>query len=122
MPIRLVDGASSNVGRVEVYARTDRMGVAQWGTVCNDFWDIQDARVVCRQLGFPDALAAPWNAHYGPGTGPVLLDNVHCLGTESDLLTCEHNGIGSHNCYHYEDASVECLGMYICNRISYVLE
>ena len=82
----------------------------QWGSICDDDWSIQDARVVCHQLGYLDAIAAPSTAHYGEGTGPIWLDNVQCLGTESDIFDCVHNGIGVHNCGHYEDASVECLG------------
>ena len=119
VPIRLVDGPNQHAGRVEVYAISD--GVSsdqlQWGTICDDYWDIDDARVVCRQLGFLDALAAPQFSHYGEGTGPILLDDVHCLGSESDLLVCEHNGIGSHNCFHFEDASVECLGNWQLNLV-----
>lgn len=83
----------------------------QWGTICDDNWDIRDARVVCHQLGYPDALAAPLAAHYGQGAGPVWIDNIECLGTESDIFACEHSGFGYHNCGHEEDASIECSGL-----------
>ena len=84
-----------------------------WGTICDDSWDIQDARVVCRQLGYPDAVAALSSAHYGQGIGSIWLDNLQCIGTELDILTCVHNGVGDTDCDHSEDASVECLGTYL---------
>ena len=79
-----------------------------WGTVCDDHWDINDAHVVCRQLGFPNAVDGYWWAHYGPGTGQIWLDDVNCLGNESSLFLCGHGGVGNHNCGHGEDASVRC--------------
>ena len=84
---------------------------AQWGTVCDDDWNIHDAGVVCYHLGYPDAVAAPLSAYYGQGTGPIWIDNVECLGIESDLFACRHSGIGNHNCEHDQDASVECSGL-----------
>ena len=41
-------------------------------------------------------------------TGPILLDNVQCVGTETDVLDCPHNELGIHNCLHSEDAGVVC--------------
>ena len=68
---------------------------------------------MCHQLGYPYAVAAPSHARYGEGTGPIWLDNVHCVGNESDIFTCVHSDIGNHNCMHSEDASVECLSTYV---------
>ena len=47
-------------------------------------------------------------ASFGAGTGSIWLDNVHCSGTETRLADCPANPIGTHNCGHYEDASVRC--------------
>ena len=79
-----------------------------WGTVCDDEWDLNDAQVVCRELGFGLAIAAKSQATYGEGSDPIWLDNLNCNGTELTLGYCSHNGWGTHNCQHYEDASVRC--------------
>ena len=63
--------------------------------------------------GFAGAVALDL-AHYGPGTGPILLDNVRCYGTEPSLFKCDHNGFGHHDCSHYEDAGVMCQGNILC--------
>ena len=89
-------------GRVEVFHN----GV--WGTVCDDGWDIEDARVVCRQLGFPDAEAAYKGSNVSDGNGQVWLDDVDCTGDESSLFSCRHDGWGGHRCAHSEDAGVRC--------------
>ena len=99
--VRLVDGGASH-GRVEVYHS------GQWGTVCDDLWDIKDSCVVCRQLGFPDALSDTCCAAYGKGADPIWLDDVECSGGEVSLLNCTLKKWGTHNCGHEEDISVVC--------------
>ena len=48
-----MDGDSDDQGRVEVCIG------GQWSTVCADnSWDDNDARVVCRQLGYEDSTGA----------------------------------------------------------------
>ena len=103
--LRLVGGSWNGEGRVEIFYN------GNWGTVCDDSWDIKDARVVCRQLGFSNAVSAPHSARFGSGSGQVWLDNVVCFGSESSIVNCRHNGWGSHNCGHIEDASVICSSM-----------
>ena len=104
MTIRLAGGANETEGRVEIAYN------GEWGTICDDLWDVNDAKVVCKQLGFSIALSAPKRAAFGRGTGTIWMDNVHCDGTEASIDDCNHNGWGDHNCEHSEDASVVCAG------------
>jgi deleted-in-malignant-brain-tumors protein 1 len=104
LQIRL-NGSGNNIsGRVEIF--NPNFG---WGTVCDNYWDITDSNVVCRQLGFTGANAVIKAAYYGKGRGPILLDDVGCNGKESYIWDCPHGGWNKHDCSHSSDAGVECL-------------
>lgn len=53
------------------------------------------------------------NAHYGRGTGAILLDYVSCTGNEQFLANCTNNGVGITSCGHYNGAGVKCPGNII---------
>ena len=99
-----MNGKGRCCGRVEIQHNS------QWGTVCDDDWDMNDAEVVCRQMGCGRAVSAHGSAHFGRGSEPTWLDNVGCSGTERYLAQCSHRGFGVENCGHHEDAGVVCLG------------
>ena len=101
--VRLANGGAS-YGRVEIYYS------GAWGTVCDDLWDINNANVVCRELGFSRATSAPHGARYGGGTGNIWLDDVESSGGKVSLFNCAHAGWGPGDSGygHHGNAGVVC--------------
>ena len=102
--MRLAGGNNNCSGRVEILCNR------AWGTVCDDSWDLNDASVVCRQLGCGSALEAARGAAFGQGNGTSWLDEVKCTGSESILFDCLSSSSAQSDCDHKEDASVICSG------------
>ena len=72
--VRLVGGMNALEGRVEVYVE------GRWGTVCDDGFGLQEALVVCRQLGHSGVQEVRWNAYFGEGSDPISMDEVVLSG------------------------------------------
>ena len=95
--------------------------------MCGHYFDITDANVVCRELGYPEATRYYTYNYYGPGSGPIWLANLACNGSETSLHYCSHGGIGNtyYYCSHYHDIGVVCKGiiliLYVHIHVYYTL-
>ncbi|XP_065830989.1 scavenger receptor cysteine-rich domain superfamily protein-like [Oscarella lobularis] len=100
--LRLVGGSVPEEGRIEILHK------GQWGTICDDNWEIEDATVACLELGFGPAKIYRSQSYYGRGTGPIWMEEVSCTGEENSLAQCRFPGWGLHRCSHDEDAGIVC--------------
>lgn len=70
--MKLANSSLSYMGRVEV-----AMPDEPWGTICGDGWTVQDATVVCRQLGLRiGGVISRKLTEFGAGSGPVVMSKV----------------------------------------------
>ncbi|XP_047571980.1 macrophage scavenger receptor types I and II isoform X1 [Lutra lutra] len=101
--VRLVGGRGPHEGRVEIFHN------GQWGTVCDDHWELRGGQVICRSLGYQGVQTVHKGAHFGQGTGPIWLNEVFCFGRESSIEDCKISQWGVRGCSHAEDAGVTCI-------------
>ena len=84
-----------------------------WGTLCGDNWDLKDAIVVCRQLGFEGTVAAATSSDFREGVSDRRkrwMKNVQCVGNETTLAQCDHTVIASGgSCSGSEEACAVCI-------------
>ena len=108
--LRLSDSPVPHAGRVELRIK----GI--WGTIFqrHSYYTLRPGatRVICRQLGFSDAVISADYSLYGPGVGPEWLDSSDldgCLGHEKNILNCSYSSPRFSTYYgHSNDVSVVC--------------
>ncbi|XP_067882181.1 deleted in malignant brain tumors 1 protein-like [Heterodontus francisci] len=100
--LRLVGGMDRCSGRVEV------RHAHQWGTLCDLYFDMEDAKVVCEHLQCGAVNSIPEGARFGKGTGAVWKENYRCLGNETRLWDCPVSSWEQFSFSHENDAGVIC--------------
>ncbi|WAR21587.1 DMBT1-like protein, partial [Mya arenaria] len=111
--IRLADGPGENAGKVELFVD------GHWGKVCENSFDINDAKVLCSMLGARTTAYLLGN-FYGNGSGPALLNYLGCRGTENTTNECSYGApyyyrgyywsyyTYTHDCYQSDSVSLIC--------------
>ena len=85
-----------------------------WGGLCTHGFDINDAHVVCRMLGYPSAAMALAEGTafdifgIAPSGHSFVLDDLDCQGNETSIFDCSHNGEWNENCVFTDIAGIQC--------------
>ncbi|GFO00392.1 hhip-like 1 [Plakobranchus ocellatus] len=102
-----VEGLNHVRGRLLIYAG-ETLG---WGYVCDDLFYSTSATVACRQLGYSRGVTdttQQYLALINNSQFDIVLDDVQCRPTDTDLLACSHEPLGVHNCLPLEAVSIVC--------------
>ena len=122
--LRLLGGSSIGSGRVEI--RINNV----WAQICADLWNLNDALVVCRYLGFNTTQQVPIGDVFGVSTTGYWATQMRCSGEESDLNQCHYTEYINQPvqiCSVGYPANVRCLGMVlsimliICSCITVII-
>ncbi|XP_063109530.1 CD5 antigen-like isoform X2 [Cavia porcellus] len=101
--VRLVDGPGHCAGRVEVQHE------GQWSTACKRGWNLQAAKVLCRQLGCGRALIARRQCNKTiQDQVSIWMSKIKCSGQEATIQDCDSGPLKRNSCSHYDDTWVEC--------------
>ncbi|XP_029301077.1 LOW QUALITY PROTEIN: scavenger receptor cysteine-rich type 1 protein M130-like [Cottoperca gobio] len=102
--VRLVDGTRLCSGRLEVKSNQSNQW---WSSVCEADFDLQDAEVVCRELGC-GAPSVLQGALYGEVEAPMWTKEFQCGGHESALLDCRSSGSDRNTCSPGKAVGLTC--------------
>ena len=67
---------------------------------------------------YPADARALFSSQTPDGSGPIWLENVQCNGTESRLVNCLADPLGTQNCNHEDDVGVRCQPANSCKPFS----
>ncbi|XP_067362994.1 scavenger receptor cysteine-rich type 1 protein M130-like isoform X2 [Channa argus] len=99
--VRLLNGTSLCSGRLEVKSNQS------WSSVCDDDFNLQEAEVVCRQLGCGAPLVFQGGL-YGELKASVWSKEFQCEGNESALLDCDSSDSARNTCSPGKAVGLTC--------------
>jgi len=106
-----INSNNANGYGAQGFVTIQNQGLNLNGYICDEGWDINDAHVVCRMLGFPEALDATVQSQYGESYSNPVFSNVQCNGSENSIFDCPADSNPS--CDKSRNAGVRCLGSFV---------
>lgn len=97
-PARLVGGPYPNEGRVEINF------MSEWGSICANGFDLSDGDVVCRMVGYTNAVVIKSQQK----SQTAWLKDVSCQGSENNIENCTHSGFARQTCPNDKIVEVTC--------------
>ena len=100
----LIDSSGNNVG-----AGTLGLLISNGGTVCDDHFNDNAAKIICRKMGYFSYTSwtsgSKWNIQY---ERDIKMDNVKCgdLGYNNNWSSCSYST--KNDCSHSEDVFLQC--------------
>lgn len=85
-----------------------------WGTICNIGWDMNAAKVACRNLGFSKVVATKVSYDLKKTSSDInpIVSGFRCQGNEAVLGLCGYYALssGTHRCTRDNDVTIVCGG------------
>ncbi|GAB1610548.1 receptor-type tyrosine-protein phosphatase kappa-like, partial [Argonauta hians] len=108
------DNSSSEIrlnGNIKGTGLVEVLIDGSWGSICDDYWDLNDAKVACRQLCYDVKYALPSinSQYYPPPRYPIKIGKLNCRGTEAKITDCPYDSNKVTNCVQSEASSVSCI-------------
>ena len=102
-------------GRSYIQGHVEVFHLNKWGTICDDGFNDNSATVLCKMLNSSKYISGKYSPAYKQKyidkPKQIWLDDVVCNGQESHIGKCTHNGWSKHNCGHFEDVGIRCIGL-----------
>ncbi|KAH3768292.1 hypothetical protein DPMN_169504 [Dreissena polymorpha] len=99
--VRLADGPNTNAGRLEITVNN------AFGTICANEFSYLDGDIACKSINLRYRAAAVYNgSFFGPGTGPIYIDQLDCTSDRTSIKDCLYRTTGV--CNHSNDVSLVC--------------
>ena len=91
--------------RLDLLGKVEVLNKGAWKSVCSKDFEYIEAKVICRELGFPGVFAV---FSVPQTSGQEVLDKIKCLGDENNVADCQQERLIRTQCEKRKVAGAIC--------------